>query len=785
MAKKLVIVESPAKAKTIARYLGRGYTVRASVGHVRDLPPKSLGVDVEAGFRATYQLSPGKKNVVDDIRHQAAEADIVYLATDPDREGEAIAWHVAQAAGLEEAQMRRVTFHQVTKAAVEEAIANPRALDLDLIDAQQARRVLDRLVGYQISPLLSSAIRKGYATRRPLSAGRVQSVALRLVVDREREIRAFIPEEYWTLDADLQRRTAEQERFRARLAKIDGENPALHSQADVDALLSALRAATWTVTKVQPGQRRRNPQPPFITSTLQAEAGRNLRLSPRNTMRIAQQLYEGIDLQGERVGLITYMRTDSPQVAPEAQAEARDYIAGRWGREYLPERPPIYRAKAALAQEAHEAIRPTSVQREPDAIRPLLTQEQYRLYDLIWRRFLASQMQPAVYNTLSVEVTAAKRFLFRASGQRLVFPGYLAVYVEGQDEAEEEEGLLPALRQGEVVDLLKLLPEQHFTEPPPRYTEPTLVKELEARGVGRPSTYASIISVIQDRGYVERDRGRLFPTDLGMIVCDALVETFADIMDVGYTAEMEDRLDEVAAGRLGYVGMLEGFYDGFSQSLQAAKGSMPEAVSRAMWAGLGEELRGRACPECGKPLQVRISDAGRFMGCTGYPECTFVLDLADPAKPQVREDEFAPGETCEKCGGRMKIISRGRGQFLGCEYYPSCKNTRPILSDKIKALAAETACPACGAKPLTPKRGRYGEYLHCEQCGKNHSLRALARGGAATETVDVACPECGARPLEKRAGRWGPYYHCPACKKNLSAKKMAAALGEADEGDAP
>ncbi len=574
MAKKLVIVESPAKAKTIARYLGRGYAVRASVGHVRDLPPKSLGVDVEAGFRATYRLLPGKKNVVDDIRHQAAEADTIYLATDPDREGEAIAWHVAEAAGLEEALLRRVTFHQVTKAAVEEAIANPRALDRDLIDAQQARRVLDRLVGYQISPLLSSAIRKGYATRRPLSAGRVQSVALRLVVDREREIRAFIPEEYWSLDADLARRTAERERFRARLAKIDGENPALHSQADVDALLSALRAATWTVTKVQPGQRRRNPQPPFITSTLQAEAGRKLRLSPRNTMRIAQQLYEGIDLQGERVGLITYMRTDSPQVAPEAQAEARAYVSGRWGAEYLPERPPIYRAKAALAQEAHEAIRPTSVQREPDAIRSLLTQEQYRLYDLIWRRFLASQMQPP--STIrSPSRSPRPNAFFRASGQRLVFPGYLAVYVEGQDEAEEEEGLLPALRQGEVVDLLKLLPEQHFTEPPPRYTEPTLIKELEARGVGRPSTYASIISVIQDRGYVERDRGRLFPTDLGMIVCDALVETFADIMDVGYTAEMEDRLDEVRPAASATWGCWRGSTKGSHATCRPPRGACP------------------------------------------------------------------------------------------------------------------------------------------------------------------------------------------------------------------
>jgi DNA topoisomerase-1 len=774
MPKHLVIVESPAKAKTIGKYLGRGYTVRASVGHVRDLPKKGLGVDVEHGFRPTYQVSPGKKEILDAIREAAQDADTIYLATDPDREGEAIAWHVAEAARLEKDRLRRVTFHAVTKAAVEEAIAHPRELDRDLIDAQQARRVLDRLVGYQISPLLSSTI------RRPLSAGRVQSIALRLVVDREREIRAFVPVEYWTIEAELERRTAEHERFRARLFKIAGQDPDLHTKADVDAILGDLKKATYTVKKVQEGQRRRNPQPPFITSTLQAEAGRKLRLSPRNTMRIAQQLYEGIDLDGERVGLITYMRTDSPQVAPEAQAEARAYIADKWGKEYVPATPPTYRAKAAQqAQEAHEAIRPTSVLREPEAIRTHLTQEQYRLYDLIWRRFLASQMPPAVYDTVTVDIAAGERYLFRATGQRLIFPGYLAVYIEGQDEAEEETQELPPLTVGEVLNLLRLLPEQHFTQPPPRYTEPTLIKALEANGVGRPSTYASILSVIQDRGYVVREKGRLAPTDLGFIVCDALVETFTDIMDIGYTAEMEDRLDRVAAGALGYRGMLGAFYEGFSKELASAEGRMPEAVSRALWAGLGEEIRTRTCPQCGRPLELRVSDAGRFLGCSGYPECRYTLDLADPTNPQEKAEEFAEGEVCEKCGGRMVIVTRGRGQFLGCENYPTCKNTRPILSDKIKALAAETACPQCGGKPLTPKKGRFGEYLRCERCEKNYSLRALAAGGAAAaEEVDVACPQCGARPMEKRAGKWGPYYHCKACGANVSEKKMAAAREE-------
>ena len=786
MAKYLVIVESPAKAKTIGGYLGKDYQVKASVGHVRDLPPKGLGVDIEHGFRPTYQLVRGKGTVIDEIRQASQRSDLVYLATDPDREGEAIAWHVAEAAKLDEAKTQRIAFHQVTKAAVQEALANPRGLDRELIDAQQARRVLDRLVGYQISPILSKTL------RRRLSAGRVQSVALRLVVEREREILAFVPEEYWTLDAELARRTVERERFTARLLKISGmatsgdrqggagsateagawaKDPELPDREAVDRLLAALDGATYTVTRVQKGERRRNPQPPFITSTLQADAGRKLHYSPRQTMRLAQQLYEGIELEDETVGLITYMRTDSTHVAPEAQAEARQFVAERWGQEYLPTRPPSYRSKTANAQEAHEAIRPTSVQRTPESVRPHLDARQFRLYELIWQRFLASQMMPARYATMTVDVTATKDAaealatvpvaLFRATGSTLIFPGYLVAYTEGRDEewepaspvpraepqarAEEPAQALPPLIEGEELDLLQLLPAQHFTQPPPRYTEPTLIQALEANGVGRPSTYAAMVTVIQDRGYVVKEGANhhspqsLMPTPLGMVVCDALVATFEDIMDVSYTASMEERLDQIARGELQYRAMMSDFYRGFEPQLQSAREGMAQAVEAALWADLPPEVREQRCPECGSPMQVRISSAGRFLGCTRYPECRGTLDLSAPDQPGATADvasvdAFAEGETCERCGGRMKIISRGRNRFLGCENYPACKNTRSILSDEIKRLAAETACPTCGQQPLTPKKGRYGEYLRCDRCAVNYSLRKLGLAPPGSDT---------------------------------------------------
>lgn len=768
MSPHLVIVESPAKAKTISKYLGRGYRVLASVGHVRDLPPKELGVDIEDGFSPTYQINKGKEKVIHRLREAARESDLVYLAMDPDREGEAIAWHVGEVAGLPEDKTRRIAFYQVTKSAIQEALQNPRGLDRDLIDAQQSRRVLDRLVGYKISPILSGAMHK------PLSAGRVQSVALRLVVEREREIEAFVPEEYWTLEAELQRRTEKKERFKAHLLRIKGEKPHLGSKKEMDQILPILSEATYTITKVKKGQRRRNPYAPFITSTLQTDASHKLHFSPRRTMRLAQQLYAGIELGDETVGLITYMRTDSPHVAPEAQEEAREYISGRWGKEYLPSKPPTYRSKSSSAQEAHEAIRPTSVFRTPKKMRKHLNRSQARLYELIWRRFVASQMQPALYATMSVDIVAARDYLFRATGRRLIFPGFLAVYEGGKGKKDTQT--LPPLKKGEVVDLHKLLPEQHFTQPPPRYSESTLIKALKGQGVGRPSTYASIISVIQSRRYVIKEDGRLKPTDLGMMVCDALVAAFPEIMEVKYTARMEERLDHVAEGKLDYEQMLSAFYGDLEPKLGEAPEVIKEAAQKALVADLPDSLRERTCPECGKPLKVRVSKMGRFLGCTGYPECRYTLDLSDPENPQETEDEFAEGEMCEECGGRMKIVHYGNSTFLGCENYPECKHTRPILSERIKKLAAETACPKCDRKPMEPRKGRYGEYLYCPDCEENFSLRKL--GLNKVEKVDIPCPECGQSPLEKRTGRYGPYYHCPACETNTSEKKMARIQGE-------
>jgi DNA topoisomerase-1 len=788
MPRTLLIVESPAKAKTIGRYLGEGYQVKASVGHVRDLPSKTLSVDIEHGFAPVYEVSPGKKAVLDDIRAAGRSADRIYLATDPDREGEAIAWHVAEAAGLAPAKTQRIVFHQVTKDAVQHALTEARELDRDLIDAQQARRVLDRLVGYQISPLLSKTMHK------PLSAGRVQSVALRLVVEREREIRAFVPVEYWSLEAELRRRAGAREVFRARLIKIKGEDAELRARPDVDQILAALEGAEYTVHEVQAGERRRRPQPPFITSTLQAAASGRLHYSPKQTMMLAQQLYEGIEVDGAPVGLITYMRTDSTQVAPEAQQEARAYIGERYGKEYLPGQAPQYRTKSALAQEAHEAIRPTSVYRTPEAMRAVLDPRQARLYELIWQRFVASQMVPAVYETMRVDVVAAGDYLFRATGQRLIFPGYLAVYRD-EDDDQEETRTLPPLVKGEVVDLLQLLPEQHFTQPPARFSEATLVKELEANGVGRPSTYASIVSVIQNRQYVVKTNNQLVPTDLGMVVCDGLVAAFTDIIDVGYTAAMEAQLDDVAAGKLGYRAMLEGFYGPFSLALGTAQPIMATAIEHSLSANLAVTAEALVCPQCGRPLQVKLSRAGRFLGCSGYPECRYTQDLDEAGQVRETVETYAEGEVCEKCGGRMKIITRGRASFLGCENYPQCKNTRSILSERIKQLAQDTACPACGLKPLIPKSGRYGDYLHCPTCSVNYSLSKLGLGSgrkagargvsaAKVESVDLACPNCGHTPLEKREGRYGPYYRCPACKKNTSESKLGSASGAVRTADA-
>lgn len=779
MARNLVIVESPAKAKAIGRYLGDSYAVKASVGHVRDLPEKGLGVDIENGFVPQYVTIEGKQKVIDELCRAVKTSQAVILATDPDREGEAIAWHVSQVTNCDPSKTQRVSFHQITPDAVREAVANPRQIDMNLVDAQQARRVLDRLVGYQISPLLNKAA-KDYG-QHTLSAGRVQSVALRLVVERERAIMAFVPVEFWTLDALLHRQGVPTGTFQARLVKVRGQDPELHSQHDVDLVQRDLEQAVFSVLDVAQGNRRQSPPPPFITSSLQAEASRKLRFSPRQTMRLAQQLYEGVELSGETIGLITYMRTDSTQVASEAQQQARQYISTRWGEKYLPPKPPFYRSKVANAQEAHEAIRPTSALRSPEAVAAYLDKNQLALYELIWRRFLASQMKPALYATTTINIQAGADYLFRAIGSTLLFPGYRVVYTEASEEGEEEGDVqLPELTAGEVLICKALLPEQHFTEPPARYSESSLIKELEKNGIGRPSTYATIIGVIEDRGYVNKEKGRLHPTDIGFIVCDTLVRAFSDIMSVRYTAGMEEQLDQVSNGTMRYFEMLAGFYNPFAKALRAAQDIIPGALEQSLWEGLSAEMRSAACPSCGKPLRIRLSGNGRFLACTGYPVCRYTRDLASLSGKPPAETTFAEGEQCELCGGRMKLLNKGRYKFLGCENYPTCRNTRALLSATIKQVALEQACPQCGTKPLQPRKGRFGEYLSCPSCKVNYSLaklglkrsRASRREAAPAELVAMVCPDCSQATMERRVGKFGLYYRCPDCKKNYSAKKL-------------
>jgi DNA topoisomerase I len=705
----LVIVESPAKARTIGKFLGSAYTVRASVGHVRDLLRSRLSVDVEHDFLPEYRVPNERKQVVKELTGLVQCADRVYLATDPDREGEAIAWHLVEATGARPEQTQRVVFHEITKPAIAEAFAHPRGIDMELVDAQQARRILDRLVGYSISPLLWTRVRSR------LSAGRVQSVAVRLVVDREREIRAFVPVEYWSITAELAKRPRVPERptFMARLARIDGKEVDLKDQPAAQAVVDDLDGATYAVSKVQRGERQRRPSPPFTTSTLQQEASRRLGYSAKRTMAVAQQLYEGIDIGAEgTVGLITYMRTDSVQVSTEAQAEARAFVEQRWGKEYLPAQPPVYKTKTRGAQEAHEAIRPTAVRRAPQTLQPYLERDQFRLYDLIWRRFLASQMANAVYDTLTVEVKAGRpapalvkadampevemapwRYLFRASGSTVRFPGFLALYEEARDEAagdEEANMPIPLLTVGEVVDLLRLLPEQHFTQPPPRYTEASLVKALEELGIGRPSTYAAIMSTIQARGYVDKQNRYLIPTDIGFTVNDLLVQHFPEVVDTGFTAHMEEDLDRIAEGEANWVQVLREFYGPFAVSVKRAEAEMPKVQAEP-------EATGEMCDKCGAPMVVKFGRFGKFISCSNYPQCK-------NAKPWLEKI----GVACPECRGELvERRTKTRRTFWGCARYPECQFStwkRPVAQP----------CPSCGGL-LTAARKGWLQCLRCQQ----------------------------------------------------------------------
>ncbi len=737
---RLVIVESPAKARTVGRFLGKSYDVRASVGHVRDLLKSRLSVDVEHDFIPTYRVPDEKKEVVKTLKAAAAGAHEVFLATDPDREGEAIAWHLLEAIEIPPDRVRRVVFHEITKSAIDEAFAHAREIDMRLVDAQQARRILDRLVGYQVSPLLWDRVKSR------LSAGRVQTVALRLIVEREREITAFVPVEYWSIDADLAqlvtRSQSPRPSFLARLIRIRGQEADLKNRADTAAILADLGGAGYSVAAVKRGERRRRPNPPFTTSTLQQDAGQKLGMTAQRTMRTAQDLYEGIDVgEGGVVGLITYMRTDSVNVAQEAQAEARALIAETYGPEFVPPEPNVYKTRSKNAQEAHEAIRPTSSRRSPQMLRDKLTRDQYRVYELIWQRFVASQMAAAIYDTVAVDVSAGqpgtseRPYLFRANGSTVRFPGFLVVYSDGASgpaenggagerdsergagEAErggagEREGggkeafplslspTLSLLVAGESLDLLRLISEQHFTQPPPRYTEATLVKTLEENGIGRPSTYAAIISTIIDRGYVERQERKLAPTDLGFTVNDLLVQYFDTVFNVGFTASMEEHLDGISRGEEQMAPVLRNFYDFFGPQLQHAERTMQKVT-------VEPEKIGEACPECGGDLVIKLGRFGKFIGCANYPTCRYTRPLVARL-----------GVACPKDRGELvERRSRAGRIFYGCANYPKCDFTswrRPLPQP----------CPKCQGLLVVASK----EWAECTACQARVKMETLANG---------------------------------------------------------
>jgi DNA topoisomerase-1 len=702
---KLVIVESPAKARSVGQFLGKGYTVRASKGHVRDLLVSQISVDVKNDFEPKYRVMNDKRDVVKDLKTAAQSAEEIYLATDPDREGEAIAWHLLHAADIDEHKTKRVVFHEITKPAIQEAFDHPRDIDMSLVNAQQARRILDRLVGYNITELLWSKV------RNRLSAGRVQSIAVRLIVDREREVEAFVPREYWTLDAELKKHTGKGVRpFIARLMKIGNDDVDFGQQSDVTPHLDILERSSYEVADVKTGERVRKPMAPYTTSTLQQEASRRLGFTAKRTMAVAQQLYEGIDIgEDGSIGLITYMRTDSLHVSPQAQAEAQGFIRQRYGKEYAPSRPPQYKTTAKGAQEAHEAIRPTSILREPERVRKALSSDQYKLYNLIWQRFVASQMANAVYNTLRVDIDAGpkpkdKPYHFRVSGSTIKFMGFLVLYEETRDEdlaLDADDGrILPELTVGEVLDLIRLLPEQHFTQPPPRYTEASLVRALEELGIGRPSTYAPTVAVIQDREYVAKHDKRLVPTETGRIVNDLLVEHFPDVMDFQFTARMENNLDEVSEGKLQWQPMLGDFYWPFEGRLQKARKAIPDNQQQ-------EEI-GRDCPICGKPLVIRYGRFGKFVGCSDYPECKHTEPLLERMN--------IPCPVCATAHGGELVIRRSRRgrTFYGCSRYPECDFTswkKPVPQP----------CPNCGGLLVEQSKNK----VQCINCEHSYRLEEL------------------------------------------------------------
>lgn len=759
MGKSLVIVESPAKARTINKYLGSNYLVKASLGHVLDLPKKDLGVDLANNFKPTYITIPGRKAIISELKSAAAKSDAIYLAADPDREGEAICAHLRELLNGKKRKFFRVLFNEITRDAILEAFKIPGEIDSKLVDAQQARRILDRLVGYQVSPLLWDKVKRG------ISAGRVQTVALRLIVEREREIQAFQKKEYWTISARVEGKNPPP--FDARLVKFRGKDLEIPDQATADRIVNAIKAANLVVESVTTTEKRKYPVPPFITSKLQQEAVRKLHFPARRTMLLAQRLYEGLEIGDEgSVGLITYMRTDSTRVAEGALSAVRGYILTTFGKDYLPPAPIHYKSKKG-AQDAHEAIRPTDATRNPDSIKRYLSPDEFKLYKLIWQRFVASQMTPAVFDQTTIDISAGD-YLLRATGSVEKFNGFRAVYEESKDEKaemEEDEELklrLPQVEQGERVKLRKILPEQHFTEPPPRFNEATLVKALEEKGIGRPSTYATILSIIQNREYVEKLQGRFYPSELGMVVSDLLVKNFSDIFEVAYTARMEEELDEVEEGKLTWTEALSEFYKKFKKDLRVAEREMVDIKGE----GIPTEVK---CEKCGKPMVIRLGRNGQFLSCTGYPECDGTSDLppemaakyasGGPPAPEL------PEQACEKCGKPM-AVKRGRfGFFLACTGYPECRNTKKIVMKEGAATAVsdtllEEKCPECGSH-LVLKHGRYGQFTACSNYPQCKYVKR--------QTLGIPCPEkgCTGELVARRTRKGKTFYGCsryPNCK---------------------
>lgn len=725
----LIIVESPSKAKTIAKYLKGKYKVDASGGHVRDLPEKSLGVRVSANFEPKYEVTASKKEVIKRLTAEAAKAGKVYLATDPDREGEAISWHLQTVLGLDENGDNRIEFNEISPSAVKHALEKPRKINYNLVDAQQARRVLDRLVGYKLSPLLNNRIQNG------LSAGRVQSVALRLIVDREREIQAFVPDEYWTFNAMLQDAEKKYQPFKATYQyKKSGESI---GKELADKVEEAVRNSQFKVTKVSKGVTKKHAPAPFTTSSLQQDASNKFGMTSPETMLVAQHLYEGMDVGGDHIALITYIRTDSVRISKEAQDNALEFIKAEYGEKFAPEKPNVYATKKG-AQDAHEAIRPINLTVTPASVKNSLDRKHYNVYKLIYDRFVASQMAEAQYNSMQIDAEAAG-YTFKASGKAMLFAGYTAAYQEQKDEEEELAKLLPPVEEGDELLLNELLKEQKFTRPPLRYTDASLVKAMEEKGIGRPSTYASIISVLTKRHYVEKEGKHMVPTEIAYKITDMLVKYFTEIMDVGFTAHMEDDLDKIEEGGVDWHKIIADFYPGFSEQLRAASTD-------------GDELTDIMCEKCGHPMIRRTGKYGKYLACSNYPACSNIVSESETEVSEMR---------CPKCGDNMIVKSGKFGKFLACPNYPDCSAILPI-----DAKLTEEKCSACGAEMLL-KKGRYGSFLECPKCGSKRPRNAPDGGARENEKLDGKCPDCG-KPMRRMRSKTGKiYYGCtgyPDCR---------------------